>query len=78
MELQKRKTALSAIENRPVNKTEDEDLRDMIEAFDFDYLFYQDLTTDTDWLPDFERKQPFSNALAKPVWHWKYGFLNKI
>lgn len=77
-ELNRRKTALSAIENRLVNKTEDEDLRDMIEAFDFDYLFYQDLTTDTDWLPDFEKKQPFSNALAKPVWHWKYGFLNKI
>lgn len=73
-ELKRRKTALSAIENRLVNKTEDMDLRDVIEAFDFDLLFYQDLTEDTDWLPDFSRRQPFSNALAKPVWHWKNGF----
>lgn len=73
-ELKRRKTALSAIENRLVNKTEDMDLRDVIEAFDFDLLFYQDLTEDTDWLPDFSRKQPFSNALAKPVWHWNKGF----
>ena len=73
-ETERREKALSAIENRLVNETEDGDLRDMIEAFDFDFLFYQDLTTDTDWLPDFERKQPFSNALAKPVWHWKQGW----
>lgn len=73
-ELKKRKNALSSIENRLVNTTEDQDLRDLIDAYDFDYLFYQDLTTDTDWLPDFNRKQPFSNALAKPIWQWKYGW----
>ena len=76
-ELNRRKEALKAIENRLVNKTEDEDLRDLIEAYDFDYLFYQDLTTDTDWLPDFTRPQPFSNALAKVIWHWNYGFKSK-
>jgi len=74
-ELAKRKTALSSIENRLVNKTEDGDLRDLIEAYDFDYLFYQDLSADTDWLPDFNRLQPFSNALAKPFWHWTKGNL---
>lgn len=73
--LEKRKKALSAIENRLVSKDEDNDLRDLIEAYDFDYLFYQELTDDTDWLPDFNRNQPFSNKLAKPVWHWKSGFL---
>ena len=74
-ELKRRKNALSVIENRLVNTTEDQDLRDMIEAFDFDLLFYQDLSTDTDWLPEFTKKQPFSNKLAKPVWHWKNGFI---
>ncbi|MCR5289972.1 MAG: radical SAM protein [Treponema sp.] len=74
-ELQHRTQALQAIENRLVTKTEDTDLRDIIEAFDFDYLFYQDLSDDTDWLPDFNRTQPFSNALAKPVWHWNKGLL---
>ena len=74
-ELSKRKKSLSSIENRLVNESEDKDLRDLIEAYDFDYLFYQDLCTDTEWLPDFERKQPFSYKLAKPVWHFKYGFV---
>ncbi|MCR4821649.1 MAG: radical SAM protein [Treponema sp.] len=73
--LAKRKKALSAIENRLVNESEDADLKDLIEAYDFDYLFYQDLCADTEWLPDFERKQPFSYKLAKPVWHWKESFI---
>lgn len=68
--LEQRKKALSVIENRLVSEEEDEDLRDIIEAYDFDFLFYQDLCQDTEWLPDFNRVQPFSNALAKPVWHW--------
>lgn len=75
-ELLKRSKALKSIENRLVTDSEDADLKDLIDIYDFEYLFYQDLTTDTDWLPDFERKQPFSNKLAKPVWHWKYGFIN--
>ena len=64
-----REKALSCIENRLVNKTEDEDLQDLIEAYDFDYLFYQELSDDTSWLPDFTKAQPFSNKLAVPVWH---------
>lgn len=73
---EQRNKSLSAIENRLVSKTEDQDLQDLIEAYNFDYLFYQELTNDTSWLPDFNRAQPFSNKLAKPVWHWKSGFLN--
>lgn len=72
--LKKRLDSLSMIENRLVSKQEDYDLKDLIDAFDFDFLFYQDLTDDTQWLPDFNRVQPFSNALAKPVWHWKNSF----
>ena len=72
--LAKRKKALSSIENRLVNENEDRDLRDLIEAYDFDYLFYQDLCADTEWLPDFEKKQPFSYKLAKPIWHWHQGW----
>lgn len=67
--LEGRKKALSAIENRLVTPQEDEDIQDLIEAFDFDYLFYQELSDDTSWLPDFTRPQPFSNKLAKPLWH---------
>ena len=72
--LAKRKKSLSSIENRLVNESEDKDLRDLIEAYDFDYLFYQDLCADTEWLPDFERRQPFSYKLAKPIWNWHHGW----
>lgn len=75
--LEKRKQKLMAIENRLVNKTEFEDLTDIIEAYSFENLFYQELTDDTSWLPDFERTQPFSNKLATPIWHWKQGFIEK-
>lgn len=68
--LAKRREALSVIENRLVTDEEDADLRDLIDAYDFDYLFYQDLCADTEWLPDFTRPQPFSNALATVLWHW--------
>ena len=73
----KRNNARRAIENRLVSRQEDADLRDLIAAYDFSYLFYQELTDDTSWLPDFSRPQPFSNALAKPVWHWREGFINR-
>ena len=70
-----RENSLSTFENRLISKDEDEILRDIIEAYNFEYLFYQDLSDDTSWLPDFNKTQPFSNALAKPVWHWKEKFL---
>ena len=73
--LAKRKNALASIENRLVNESEDADLKDLIEAYDFNYLFYQDLCADTEWLPNFEKQQPFSYKLARPIWHWKYGFI---
>ncbi len=71
-----REKSLGAFQNRLVDATEDADLRDFIDAYGFDYVFYQDLSDDTSWLPDFNRKQPFSNALAKPLWHWGCGFIN--
>ena len=74
-QLEARQKSLSVIENRLVSREEDVDLRDLIEAYDFDCLFYQELSDDTSWLPDFTRPQPFSNRLAKPVWHWKNGFV---
>lgn len=69
--LQIRKKSLSAIENRLVNAQEFEDIYDLLEAYDFENLFYQELTDDTSWLPDFSKNQPFSNKLATPFWHWK-------
>lgn len=64
-----KKGKIKEFEDRLVTKQEDEDIQDLIEAYDFDYLFYQELSDDTSWLPDFTRPQPFSNKLAKPLWH---------
>ncbi|MCR4900901.1 MAG: radical SAM protein [Treponema sp.] len=68
-QLTARRKALASLENRLVTPQEDSDIQDLIEAYDFEYLFYQELTNDTSWLPDFRRAQPFSNKLATPVWH---------
>ena len=68
-QLKKRSKALQSIENRLVNQQEFEDIQDLLEAFDFEYLYYQELTDDTSWLPDFTKPQPFSNKLAFPLWH---------
>ena len=73
--LSRRKEQLSALENRLVSQEEFQDLQDILAAFDFKYLFYQELVEDTEWLPDFNRVQPFSYELAKPVWHWREGFV---
>lgn len=70
-DLARRKNALSTIENRLVSLQENEDLEDIIDAYDFEFLYYQELTTDTDWLPDFNNTVPFPNNLAKKSWHWK-------
>ena len=72
-----RKEALGAFQNRLVNESEDKTLRKLIDQYCFEYLFYQDLSSDTDWLPDFNRRQPFSNALATPLWHWRDGFISE-
>lgn len=64
-----KKGKIKELEDRLVTKEEDEDIQDLIEAYDFEYLFYQELSDDTSWLPDFTRPQPFSNKLAKPLWH---------
>ncbi|MBR5401752.1 MAG: radical SAM protein [Treponema sp.] len=64
-----KKGKITQIEDRLVTPEEDADIQDLIEAYDFEYLFYQELSDDTSWLPDFTRQQPFSNKLATPVWH---------
>lgn len=74
--LERRRKRLDVLENRLVSNTEFQDLQDILAAFDFQHVFYQELEEDTEWLPDFNRVQPFSYELAKPVWHWREGFVS--
>jgi putative pyruvate formate lyase activating enzyme len=70
-EAQSRGKALSVFNNRLVSREEFGDLQDLLELYQFEHVFYQELTQDTEWLPDFTHIQPFSAKLAKPVWHWR-------
>ena len=73
--LERRKKTLEFIDNRLVSQEEFQDLQEILQAFDFEQVFYQELDEDTEWLPDFNRTQPFSYVLAKPIWHWRDGFI---
>ncbi|MCL2270958.1 MAG: radical SAM protein, partial [Treponema sp.] len=35
--------------------------------------FCQELVTGSDWLPDFNRRNPFSSELSVTVWHFSEG-----
>ena len=43
----------------------------MLDEFGIEDGFCQELVTGSDWLPDFNRVNPFSSYLSIPVWHWK-------
>jgi putative pyruvate formate lyase activating enzyme len=44
-----------------------------LEEFGIEDGFCQELVTGSDWLPDFNRANPFSAELSVPVWHWRTG-----
>jgi putative pyruvate formate lyase activating enzyme len=60
---------------RQVEQGEYEQVLAWLEEFDIEDGFYQELVTGGEWLPDFERQNPFSSELSVPVWHWKGGFV---
>ncbi len=61
--------------DRYVAEKEDEMLKELLYKYDVEDGFYQELLPDSSWLPDFYKVQPFSSALAKPIWHWSKGFV---
>jgi putative pyruvate formate lyase activating enzyme len=65
---------IDAFPDRLLDQGEFERLTSLLEELGIEGGFYQELVPDTSWLPDFSRVQPFSSALARPVWHWSCGF----
>jgi putative pyruvate formate lyase activating enzyme len=67
------KAAKPAVDLPARYTTEDEysALRDLLAAYSFPHLFYQELVADNSWLPDFTQPCPFPNNLAKTIWHWR-------
>jgi putative pyruvate formate lyase activating enzyme len=64
-----------SIPKRLLDTREYETILEWLDTFDITEGFYQELVTDKEWLPDFERINPFSSELSVPVWHWKTGFV---
>jgi putative pyruvate formate lyase activating enzyme len=64
----------AVIPSRYVNKTEYETVLAWCEEFGIEDGYCQELVTNSAWLPDFKRPNPFTSRLSKPVWHWRDGF----
>ena len=60
----------SAAPNRCLNIREYETVLGWLDEFGIDEGFCQELATGNDWLPDFNRTNPFSSELSKPLWHF--------
>jgi putative pyruvate formate lyase activating enzyme len=58
---------------RCLNREEYERVCGWLEDFGIEEGFYQELLPDSEWLPDFNRTNPFSSELSLPVWHWRDG-----
>ncbi|GHV40739.1 radical SAM protein [Spirochaetia bacterium] len=60
---------------RYINQGEYGQILSWLEDFDIEDGFCQELVTGNEWLPNFERPNPFSSDLSVPIWHWKAGFI---
>jgi putative pyruvate formate lyase activating enzyme len=60
---------------RYINKNEYTKVLAMMDEFDIEDGFYQELEPDAEWLPDFNKTNPFPSTLSTPIWHWKIGKL---
>ncbi|MDR2468229.1 MAG: radical SAM protein [Spirochaetaceae bacterium] len=56
---------------RCLNTEEYDTVLRWLEEFGIDDGYYQELNTDSSWLPSFSRPNPFSSALSKTLWTWK-------
>lgn len=67
---------LDAFPDRILEKKEFNQLSALLEELEIETGFYQELIENTDWLPDFNCTQPFSSDLARPLWHYKTGYVH--
>ena len=62
------------VPERQLNETEYNRLLAWLEDFGIDDGFVQDLVPGDEWLPDFDRRNPFGSELSRVVWRWDTGF----
>jgi len=63
----------TTIPERLVSNEEYEEVFSILDEFGIYDGFCQELTSDTIWLPDFNRPNPFPPGISEPVWHWANG-----
>ncbi len=56
-----------------ISQFEYEQLLDIMESYNIDEGFFQDLETGDDWLPDFNKAKPFPSGQTRIVWSSIYG-----
>jgi putative pyruvate formate lyase activating enzyme len=59
---------------RYISPAEYDKILEWLSEFGIEDGYCQELIPGNDWLPDFERPNPFPPDMAIPVWHWKTGF----
>lgn len=64
--------------SRYLSETEYARVLDMLQRYDLEEGFIQEWITGSDWLPDFNKKNPFSSDLSRALWHWKEGFIQDL
>jgi putative pyruvate formate lyase activating enzyme len=61
---------LNDIPKNYLSREEYDTVMGYLEEFKIDDGFCQELVTGSDWLPDFNRPNPFSSEFSVPVWHF--------
>jgi putative pyruvate formate lyase activating enzyme len=66
----------AGIPARPVGRDEYDAVIGWLDEYGIEDGYCQELVSSGgDWLPDFEKDNPFPSNLSVPVWHWRNGFL---
>jgi putative pyruvate formate lyase activating enzyme len=68
-----KKNTPAPLPERFIEPREFDQVQKWLEELDIEDGFYQELAAGDEWLPDFDRKNPFSSDLSKTIWHWKTG-----
>jgi putative pyruvate formate lyase activating enzyme len=64
------------VPNRYITEEEYDTVLGWLAEFGIEDGYCQELVPgNTDWLPDFEKTNPFPSDLSVPLWHWKNGFI---
>jgi putative pyruvate formate lyase activating enzyme len=64
------KVSAGTAPQRYLSRVEYERVMEWLTDYEIEDGFYQKPAPGRDWLPDFDRINPFSSRLSVPVWHW--------